>query len=111
VRRHRTRPTPAPSPTTCSISRKAGPLDGQGFSNRFAGYVHLANIDHRVTLHHPRLFAASIILANGAPIEFVSRQLGSADSRMTSTVYAHVAFTDVAAMHSRFDPLRAVAAS
>lgn len=43
-----------------------------------------------ITLHGLRHMAASILLASGADVEFVSKLLGHADVRITSSIYSHM---------------------
>jgi integrase/recombinase XerD len=91
------------------VGPRGGKLDGATYSKRFAQYVRMANLSVPVSLHRLRHFAATAMLAQGASIELVSRQLGHADSRITSQVYSHVGFSDVADMHRQYDPLAYVA--
>lgn len=90
------------------ISRRGAGLEPSAFGKRFAERVRLANIPVRCTLHTLRHFYATATLGQGASIELVSRSMGHSDSRITSQVYSHVSFADVANMHREFDPLKLV---
>lgn len=72
------------------------------FANRYGGWVEMSNVKQKnfknvlrkaglrsLRFHDLRHSFASLLLANGAPITYVSNQLGHANSQITLKVYAH----------------------
>jgi len=72
------------------------------FANRYGNWVEMSNVKQRnfkkvlrkaglrsLRFHDLRHSFASLLLANGAPITYVSNQLGHANSQITLKVYAH----------------------
>ena len=68
---------------------EGGPIDGDNLRHRvFYRVLEKAGL-RRVRLHDLRHTMASLLLQAGAPITYVSRQLGHADPSITLRVYAH----------------------
>jgi len=72
------------------------------FANRYGGWVEMSNVKQKnfknvlrkaglrsLRFHDLRHSFASLLLANGAPITYVSNQLGHSNSQITLKVYAH----------------------
>jgi len=72
------------------------------FANKFGSWVEMSNVKkrdfklvlHKAGLRHIRFHDlrhtyASLLLANGAPITYVSNQMGHANSQITLKVYCH----------------------
>jgi integrase len=67
-----------------------GPVSDRNLAQRdFASICESAGVGSW-HLHECRHTAATIMLANGVPIEAVSKVLGHADIRMTASTYAHL---------------------
>jgi integrase len=68
---------------------EGGPLDGDNLRHRvFYRVLEKAKL-RRIRIHDLRHTMASLLLQAGAPITYVSRQLGHADPAITLRVYAH----------------------
>ena len=71
----------------------SGP-DGGPFSyaayNKYLRELSERVLNHRITTHALRHTAASLLIAQGVPLETVSRQLGHVDSKITRNIYVHI---------------------
>lgn len=57
---------------------------------RYLGKLSDKVLDHHITPHALRHTAASLLVAEGVPLETVSRQLGHSDSKITKEIYLHI---------------------
>lgn len=70
-------------------NREGGPLDQADFRNRmFLPAVRRAQL-RRIKVHDLRHGTASMLLASGADIAAISRQMGHASPAVTLTIYSH----------------------
>jgi integrase len=65
------------------------PIPPQRLTARFAVLVKRSSLP-RIKLHDLRHTHASLLLANGTPVNVVSERLGHADSSITLKIYAHL---------------------
>ena len=77
-----------PFPTWVFASVTGTALDESNVRKAFNRILDAAELDHRGP-HQMRHTFASLLLQEGAPITYVSRQLGHKDSAITLKVYAH----------------------
>lgn len=84
------------------IRRPLFPLSSNGWCNQMLrAALRLAGIERRLTFHSARhTFATTVTLANGVPIEVVSRMLGHTDIK-TTQIYAKVLQTAVSSEMQR----------
>ena len=66
-----------------------GFLDYHAF-RRYLGTLSSRVLDHHITPHALRHTAASLLIADGVPLDVVSRMLGHADSKVTREIYFHI---------------------
>jgi integrase len=77
-----------PFPVWVFASVTGTALDESNVRKAFNRILDAAELDHRGP-HQTRHAFASLLLQEGAPITYVSRQLGHKDSAITLKVYAH----------------------
>ena len=70
-------------------SRIGTPLDPDNFARRFVALAEKAKLGHWHP-HEARHSAASIMLAQGVPLQVVSEVLGHSSIRLTKDVYGHL---------------------
>lgn len=61
--------------------------------NKYLSELSLRVLGRKVTTHALRHTAASLLIADGVPLEVVSRMLGHEDSKITKEIYFHVTKT------------------
>lgn len=57
---------------------------------KYLGKLSSEVLNHRITPHALRHTATSLLVAEGVPLETVSRQLGHSDSKITKEIYLHI---------------------
>lgn len=57
---------------------------------KYLGDLSASVLDHRITPHALRHTAASLLIAEGVPLEVVSRMLGHEGSKITKQIYFHI---------------------
>lgn len=56
----------------------------------YLGKLSAGVLDHRISPHALRHTAASLLIADGVPLDVVSRMLGHTDSAITREIYVHI---------------------
>lgn len=72
------------------VSRTGNPLAYNSVNRSFMRVSERAGLKDSITAHALRHTYASVLLANGAPLTGVAKQLGHKNPNITASVYAHV---------------------
>jgi len=91
LREHRLRTGNPPDEGLIFTNRRGQPIDSPNFRNRWwLRLIREADIREDFTFHSLRHCYASTMLAAGAPVEFVQRQLGHKSYQTTLSTYRHL---------------------